>query len=412
MAGHEQHNETSDEEESSDDEDLLVTKGTGDPTRTSDAKDEAAKEKKMVALKGTLWSAVNCCIKNPEKYRSADLFAPLRYLHTFATAHPHDFPVRVTTSTAATESDTTATIALTSGFASKISSEWYQPSSTDTPPVLKIVERDMKYRPQHVENKKSHVPITTLTAVDGNTMPVLVKVASQLNNRIGDIQVGCIIKVLSFQTIYFLMSSAGDSRVALLMLNYEIIGSSPPTKEESLAYKSRVVVSVSAADDEEEDEVVEDDRDDDHSRRKAGAIEKHFASAPKAAKCTRQNRLCSLYGVDFESSCVCDAFPVHSHIFEDIAQQCWFVNVPLSSMTDRHKRCVYYWWYATNIYLICGKGNRAELPDCLVDKIRQLIPSPTGKHVGYKKHSKKKSNTRTRSSSTSSNKKRKVHKQD
>ena len=50
-------------------------------------------------------------------------------------------------------------------------------------------------------------------------------------------------------------------------------------------------------------------------------------------------------------------------------------------MTNPHKRNMIYWWYATNVYSICGKKKRKELPKCLVHKIRQLFPSD--EYAGY-----------------------------
>ncbi len=55
----------------------------------------------------------------------------------------------------------------------------------------------------------------------------------------------------------------------------------------------------------------------------------------------------------------------------------------LSKMTNSQKRCMIYWWYATNIYSICGKKNRMKLPDCLVNAVRKAYPEPDGNYEGF-----------------------------
>ena len=44
-----------------------------------------------------------------------------------------------------------------------------------------------------------------------------------------------------------------------------------------------------------------------------------------------------------------------------------------------------YWWYATNVYSLCGKGNRGKLPDCLEYAIKKTYPEPEG--VAYSQYS-------------------------
>jgi hypothetical protein len=33
-----------------------------------------------------------------------------------------------------------------------------------------------------------------------------------------------------------------------------------------------------------------------------------------------------------------------------------------------------YWWYATNVYSLSGKGHRGKLPDCLEYAIKKHFP--------------------------------------
>eukprot|EP00985_Skeletonema_marinoi_P024896 scaffold17764_cov140-Skeletonema_marinoi.AAC.1 len=50
-----------------------------------------------------------------------------------------------------------------------------------------------------------------------------------------------------------------------------------------------------------------------------------------------------------------------------------------------------YWWYATNIYSLNGKGNRGKLPDCLEYAIKAKYPEKDSSDwTGYKDGSKPK----------------------
>jgi hypothetical protein len=71
--------------------------------------------------------------------------------------------------------------------------------------VLKVVEKDTKHICQHVENMDSHIPVTTLTVVDGDAKLVLVKVVSQLNDMSDAVNVDDLVEILSHQLLYFSM---------------------------------------------------------------------------------------------------------------------------------------------------------------------------------------------------------------
>ena len=90
--------------------------------------------------------------------------------------------------------------------------------------------------------------------------------------------------------------------------------------------------------------------------------------------CCSSSRYCSMHGVNF-ICCVCESIPVEKLDLAAIKEDCYFATDKLDEMTNPHKRNMIYWWYATNIYSICGKGKRKELPKCLVHRIRQCHPS-------------------------------------
>jgi hypothetical protein len=51
----------------------------------------------------------------------------------------------------------------------------------------------------------------------------------------------------------------------------------------------------------------------------------------------------------------------------------FFADKNVDKMANNEKRCMIYWWYATNIYSTCGKRKRRQLPNCLVKAIRHNI---------------------------------------
>jgi hypothetical protein len=54
----------------------------------------------------------------------------------------------------------------------------------------------------------------------------------------------------------------------------------------------------------------------------------------------------------------------------EIARSNPFVDMEVSQMSNNNRQFILYQWYATNIYNMTGKGNRAELPDFLIAAIR------------------------------------------
>ena len=104
-------------------------------------------------------------------------------------------------------------------------------------------------------------------------------------------------------------------------------------------------------------------------------------------ECTDQNRCCAVYGIRFVN-CICKCMPVDKCDLATIKEDCYFATNELDDMQPNHKRNMLYWWYATNIFSISGKGNRGKLPECLEYAIREAYPNPEG--VQYKGHRGKK----------------------
>lgn len=92
-----------------------------------------------------------------------------------------------------------------------------------------------------------------------------------------------------------------------------------------------------------------------------------------------------MYGIHF-LNCVCDAIPVEKLDLGAIHQDCYFATTELTHMPNNQKRNMIYWWYATNIYNIAGRGNIDRLPLCLEYRVRQLYPNPDGEaYTGCKR---------------------------
>ena len=104
-------------------------------------------------------------------------------------------------------------------------------------------------------------------------------------------------------------------------------------------------------------------------------------------KCTFENRLCRKFGVNFIGRCICDEIPVGERKLEIIAEDCHLIHKPYSEFKDdkiKPRRLMLYWWYATNIYSIIGKGNHGKLPDCLEYAIKKAYPEKNSEDwVGF-----------------------------
>jgi hypothetical protein len=113
----------------------------------------------------------------------------------------------------------------------------------------------------------------------------------------------------------------------------------------------------------------------------------HDGLDPRATSppvCTNENRVYACYGVWF-IGCVCDLLPVGQRDLATIKKDCYFAMDDLDEMTPSHKRNMFFWWYATNVYNINGKSKRGKLPECLDYAIRLEHPNPDGvRYKGYR----------------------------
>ena len=83
--------------------------------------------------------------------------------------------------------------------------------------------------------------------------------------------------------------------------------------------------------------------------------------------------LCSTNGLHFVV-CLSKCVPIEKVCLEKVASECVFVDRDLKDMEMRHKRFLVYYYYATSVYQFRGRGNRVELPKCIVSAVREKYP--------------------------------------
>ena len=84
-----------------------------------------------------------------------------------------------------------------------------------------------------------------------------------------------------------------------------------------------------------------------------------------------------------------NTFKVVDLCINNIVEYCWFVDAN-NELCNKEKRFVLYWCFATSVYLICGRHNMCDFPQCRIDDIRNLYPNPPGiLYVGQKSALKK-----------------------
>ena len=92
-----------------------------------------------------------------------------------------------------------------------------------------------------------------------------------------------------------------------------------------------------------------------------------------AGVCGSRGRLCSKHGISF-SICLSNFVPVENMSLAKVSRECVFVTKELKDMTLNNLRFLCYYYYATSVYRFHGKGNRVDLPDCIVASIREMYP--------------------------------------
>jgi hypothetical protein len=306
--------------------------------------------------------------KRVPRVHQSELMSPVRDYYGFIMSNPEACPMSNRPSISTTQQQ--AMPELTEGLVQALSSNGKYSGVA----IVKVIETSTKFRSQDFNRATTKIPLTTLTCIDGSGQPITVKCASQLNSTAGILVTGTVMKITKFQPVFFTLSAADRTKVALVLCGYESLGVVALSDDEKHAFKNRVEVTLDDQRSHNEEQMPETELD----------SEDHFSDLPEIVDCSEDNRLCNSGGVFFANTCVCDAMPVEQQLLDEIAGQCWFVDRTVADMTDKQKRSLLYWWYATNIYGVFGSKNRIKLPDCLVWRIRKQHPSPTGNYVGHK----------------------------
>lgn len=254
---------------------------------------------------------------------------------------------------------------LTKSFVTSLCNHSYENSASNTPVVQVVAKETKKLNPDNKRDSQ-RTKRTNLTLIDGDGNQVLGVLGSSVADCAKRVNVGDIIMLDLMNVVGYDEPKSDRKMPALLIMQYSWVGYDVPSE----SYADPIAMEKYTP----EREVLEEEK-----RATEGRSRVDLALSPV---CASDNRLCSKYGTSFKR-CVCNTIPVNEIELEDVSEDCYFVTKIVAKMQHNEKRCLLYWWYATNVYQIVGKGNRVKLPDCLIHAIRSRFPSPDGKYKGY-----------------------------
>lgn len=208
-----------------------------------------------------------------------------------------------------------------------------------------------------IGNKNNNTNISyrrwKLNAVDGDNNVITLRLDSTLNSEGKLLTPGAVIKVKSAFPIYMNYGDLYDMRCAIVLRDFAIITrQGVPTDSKGPPERLKVAKSTPS------------------QSTSANAVDK---SSTNKNGCICHGNICSKHDIEFVV-CLTKCIPLDSISLERIARECVFVDRELKDMENRHKRFLYYYYYATSVYQFHGRGNRVELPECLVSVIRSAYP--------------------------------------
>jgi hypothetical protein len=227
----------------------------------------------------------------------------------------------------------------------------------------------------------------TMHVADGDNNILTVKGASQLNAMMGRLEVGSVVRLITFTAVYFQTGSDGPEKVALLLCDYNFVGTMEIDSKLEGRPKSRLeVVSMSSQEASVYTNDINSGTDALHStvtesNITAGTNALHSTVTESNTMAEQENftlghRLCSTNGVHFVI-CITQAFPVEKLGLIGLANEYPFVTMPVSEMDNSRKRSMIYWWYMVNVYSVTGKGHHEPPPMCLVQLVHEVYPNRT-----------------------------------
>jgi len=271
------------------------------------------------------------------------------------------------------ESSTT----ITTKFISSLAAGKNLPDDVD--PILSVLSRktgfhDHLHHESMIQNQKQKVKLTHLTLLDGDNNQIHARLATHLADIGRQLVEGDIIKLELFTPLTYHVKEDSPLMPALFILQYSRVGHAPVPLQKSIQAMLRCEPTKQPP-----------------TEAPAYNILDPLTQPPP--ECTFDKRLCRKFGVNFIGRCICEEIPVDKRNLEIIAEDCYLVsaNDGIDKLKNKNKRIMLYWWYATNIYSLNGKGNRGKLPDCLEYAIKTKYPEKDSSDwTGYKDGSKPK----------------------
>lgn len=223
------------------------------------------------------------------------------------------------------------------------------------------------------DNEKQRVKLTHMRLVDGSGDQIHARLAVNLTESGRLLKRGDKLRLDSYTELSYRVNKQSPRMPALFIHALSRLGN-VPLQDETI--NNQIPVTV----------VVPSEHNDEYEPSKENIIDPRKDKKPE---CTDENRCCAVYGIRF-LKCVCVCIPVNNHNLKTIKEDCYFATDDIDDMPNNHKRNMLYWWYATNVFSISGKGKRGKLPVCLEYAIREAYPNPEG--MSYKGHRDQKKN--------------------
>ena len=254
--------------------------------------------------------------------------------------------------------------ALTRGYIQAIAE--YDDTTKYSNPILQVVSKpDTKFRKvpfKKVFNKEQQpVKVTHLRLLDGDNNQMLGRCAINVTDDAKKLKAGDIIRLELYTELTHTLNEAKGAppKPVVYIIKFSLVGrnSIPPATSinDPLECEASSMLN------------------------KSNGKSIHLDNIEQV-KC--DGCCCLLYGIRM-LVCVCNTNPIDKINLETLKDECWFADKDVCNMENNEKRCMLYWWFATNIYGICGSKNRAPLPVCLVASVRKQYPAPDGKYKGY-----------------------------
>ena len=189
--------------------DIDIVAGSSAPNRgkSYEEKTKNGISRQKLALKSTLANYFKLAIEKPDKFKS-DIYEPARNFIKYVSQHPDLYHFYLqetdTNSTASTAAQKEAPL-LTKGFSKSLVASFLSNNSPHNP-IVKITEKSNGFRSQVFNGMHSYLPVPKFIGVDGDMLPVTIRLATQLNAVSDSIQVGTVLSLTNYQPVYFTMS--------------------------------------------------------------------------------------------------------------------------------------------------------------------------------------------------------------